>query len=106
MWPNPQITADLVTFTEEILNGKLHVLCNVGLHRNISFWINNNKTKNFTKLQVVQIVNLVLPSLYEESLVNTIVNKGVLKILSTGIKLCIELAQYIAIETLYFSISQ
>ena len=24
MWPNPQETADLVTFTEEILNRKLH----------------------------------------------------------------------------------
>ena len=24
MWPNPQFPADLVTFTEEILNGKLH----------------------------------------------------------------------------------
>ena len=23
MWPNPQFSADLVTFTEEILNGKL-----------------------------------------------------------------------------------
>ena len=29
MWPNPQETADLVTFTEEILNGKLHFLCSV-----------------------------------------------------------------------------
>ena len=28
MWPNPQKTADLVTFTEEIHNGKLHFLCN------------------------------------------------------------------------------
>ena len=28
MGPNPQETADLVTFTEEILNGKLHFLCN------------------------------------------------------------------------------
>ena len=27
MWPNPQEIADLVTFTEEILNGKLHFLC-------------------------------------------------------------------------------
>ena len=27
MWPNPQESADLVTFTEEILNGKLHFLC-------------------------------------------------------------------------------
>ena len=24
MWPNPQFSADLVTFTKEILNGKLH----------------------------------------------------------------------------------
>ena len=29
MWPNPQDTADLGTFTEEILNGKLHFLCSV-----------------------------------------------------------------------------
>ena len=28
MWPNPQETADLVTFIEEILNGKLHFLSN------------------------------------------------------------------------------
>ena len=26
MWPNPQFPADLVTFTGEILNGKLHFL--------------------------------------------------------------------------------
>ena len=26
MWPNPQFPTDLVTFTEEILNGKLHFL--------------------------------------------------------------------------------
>ena len=29
MWPNPQETMDLVTFTEKILNGKLHFLCSV-----------------------------------------------------------------------------
>ena len=29
MRSNPQVTADLVTFTEEILNGKLHFLCSV-----------------------------------------------------------------------------
>ena len=28
---NPQETADLVTFTQEILNGKLHFLCNAFL---------------------------------------------------------------------------
>ena len=27
MWPNPQETADFVSFTEENLNGKLHSLC-------------------------------------------------------------------------------
>ena len=27
MWPNPQFSADLVTFTEEILNEKFHFLC-------------------------------------------------------------------------------
>ena len=27
MWPNPQFPADLVTFTEEILNEKFHFLC-------------------------------------------------------------------------------
>ena len=27
MWPNPLETADLVTFTEKILNGKLHFFC-------------------------------------------------------------------------------
>ena len=26
MWPNPHETADLVTFTEEILTGKLHFM--------------------------------------------------------------------------------
>ena len=27
MWPNPPETTDLVTFTQEVLNGKLHFLC-------------------------------------------------------------------------------
>ena len=29
MWLNPQKTTDLVTFTKEIFNGKLHFLCSV-----------------------------------------------------------------------------
>ena len=29
MWPDSQETPNLVTFTEEILNGKFHVLCSV-----------------------------------------------------------------------------
>ena len=31
MWPNSQEIADLVTFTEEILIGKLHFLSSVSL---------------------------------------------------------------------------
>ena len=30
MWPNPEFPADVVTFTEEILNGKLYFCCSVG----------------------------------------------------------------------------
>ena len=35
MWPNPQDTADLVTFTEEIINRKLHFLCS--LHKTLMY---------------------------------------------------------------------
>ena len=43
MWPNPQETADLVTFTEEILNGKLHFLCippSIRYKDYENYWIN------------------------------------------------------------------
>ena len=33
MWPNAQFPADLVTFTEEILNGKFHFLSSVSSKR-------------------------------------------------------------------------
>ena len=33
MWPNPQFPTDLVTFTEETLNGKLHFLCSESFYR-------------------------------------------------------------------------
>ena len=29
MWTNPQNPVDLVIFTEDILNGKLHFLCSI-----------------------------------------------------------------------------
>ena len=38
MWLNPQYPADLVTFTEEILNGKLHFLCSVWFSELLSTW--------------------------------------------------------------------
>ena len=31
MWPSPQFPVDLVTFTEEILNGKLHICAVKGI---------------------------------------------------------------------------
>ena len=37
MLPNPQKTADLVTFTEDILNGKLHFLCSGSHGYNLLF---------------------------------------------------------------------
>ena len=39
MWPNPQIPADLITFTEEILNGKLHFLCSGHTGTSKSGWV-------------------------------------------------------------------
>ena len=35
MWPNPQLPADLVTFTEEIRNGKFRFLCNACIYKTI-----------------------------------------------------------------------
>ena len=37
MWPNPQFPADLVTFTEEILNKKLHFFaeCSIEITRRL-----------------------------------------------------------------------
>ena len=33
MWPNPQFLADLVAFTEEIINGKLQFLCSLNMNK-------------------------------------------------------------------------
>ena len=43
MCPSPLETVDLVIFTEEILNGKLHFLCSANFKRQIS------KLKQFAK---------------------------------------------------------
>ena len=38
MWPNEQFPADLVTFTEEILNGKLYIFlqCRRNLQQDVN----------------------------------------------------------------------
>ena len=49
MWLNPQKTADLVTFTEEILNGKLHFLCSVYYQKSTIYYpeLNINSITEF-----------------------------------------------------------
>ena len=49
MWPNPQETADLVTFTEKILNGKLHFL------RSDSTWLPQTYGKHISDKQIINI---------------------------------------------------
>ena len=49
MRPNPQETVDLVTFPEEILNGKVQFLCSVSQPTETRFAAKaskNHKTKN------------------------------------------------------------
>ena len=38
MWPNPQETVDLVTFTKGIYNGKHHVLCSEIKVRQVNYY--------------------------------------------------------------------
>ena len=49
MLPNPPETADLVTFTEEILIGKLHLLCSVIFHVLIADFKKFGKHMKYTK---------------------------------------------------------
>ena len=54
MWPNPQETVDLVTFNEEIFNGKFYFLCSlikVCTFSNILFLY--QKSKTFLYLEVI-----------------------------------------------------
>ena len=46
MWPNPQFPTDLVTFTEEILNGKPHFFCTVSHTRT---WMKLSRFKRLSK---------------------------------------------------------
>ena len=55
MWPNPQFSVDLVTFTEEIFNRKLHFLCSEINH--ITFFISALDTGNtMVKKQVFEML--------------------------------------------------
>ena len=53
MWLNPQETTDLGTFTEEVLNAKVHFLCSERAQRKIfeiriqqkTYWKTNRKIR-------------------------------------------------------------
>ena len=47
MWPSLQVTADLVTFAEGILNEKLHFLCN---ERAGAYWLFKERYSEFNIL--------------------------------------------------------
>ena len=71
MWPNPQETADLVTFTEDILNGKSSFLCSVTSaqkvrrHRIFRPWV---AEKQHTEMFLVtNFVYLIFESLFSKS---------------------------------------
>ena len=49
MCPNRQLPADLVTFTEEIFNGKLHFLCSESSIKDI--WQGPKYTSEFQTLK-------------------------------------------------------
>ena len=59
MWPNPQFPADLVKFTENILNGKLQFLCSFSVQSRRSVpgkkKIKTKDTSCFFLMKVLQI---------------------------------------------------
>ena len=60
MWPNPQFPADLVTYTEEILNGKLHFWAVTG--GLVFFKISQNSQQNvFARVSFLIKSNFSLP---------------------------------------------
>ena len=56
MWPNPQGTADLVTFTEEILNGKLNFLCSNNLKEVLNKIFNRASRRHFEKHTLYHVI--------------------------------------------------
>ena len=51
MWPNPQETANLVQFPEEIFHGKLHFLCSRAGQK--TFWEENYVSKEIFKSKYI-----------------------------------------------------
>ena len=61
MWPNPEKIADLVTFLEEIRNGKLHFLCSVRKTRTKHISYKNNISKrDFLSREYVDLLVILI----------------------------------------------
>ena len=61
MLPNPQETADLVIFTEEFLNVKLHFLCSFTNYHNLSLYrLSSDPDENLKNKILCQTLNLVI----------------------------------------------
>ena len=68
MRPNPEKTANIVTFTKQVLNGKLHFLCSIKIKNSISPL--KHKMKNST--------NPLIYTLWQISLICLVVIKKVI----------------------------
>ena len=64
MWPNPQEPGDLVTFTEEILNGKLHFLCSVWFEGVCHSLQTARQLCYFSNTLLIQLILLLFVSYY------------------------------------------
>ena len=53
MWQNPQETPDLVTFTEEIFNWKLHFLCSASMRDIGKYFKSLFFDKRYTSIQAL-----------------------------------------------------
>ena len=65
MWPNPQETADLVTFTEKIFNGKLRFLCSV------EYWLHPQVHLILTHIPIIWIDGIALYATLREKCPDT-----------------------------------
>ena len=70
MWPNPQETTDMVTFTDEILNGNLHLLYSIN-------WVQHDRNidliganiYNSSRLQVLFKIGVLFRIIHRKTLV-------------------------------------
>ena len=82
MWPSPHFSADLVTFTVEILTGKLHFLCSVYTEKSLfwnfqeNLWVDYETYHEFMTINFImncnkeicwEFLNIFLKKLFQET---------------------------------------